>query len=156
MDYRNRPKWGFVAVVGLLCGTLPAGRADVDPRSYAVMVSADVQTSPAKINLIWDSDAQATGYSISRRGQNSWEQVGSVGGNVNAWSDANVTLGGTYEYRVAKNTSGGYTGVGFLLAGINAPLKDSRGKVILLVDNTYSSALDAELRRMEWDLAGDG
>jgi hypothetical protein len=156
MDYKNGLglKWGFV--VSLLFGTFASLRADVDPRYIAVMVSADVQTAPARINLHWDVDPQASGYSISRRGDGSWSDVGSVGGNVNSWSDSNVSVGGTYEYRVVKSTSAGYTGVGFLLSGINAPLKDSLGKVILLVDNTYSSALSAELSRMQWDLAGDG
>jgi hypothetical protein len=140
----------------LLFGTTLPSRADVDPKFYAVMVSADVQTAPAQINLHWDIDPAANGYSISRRTSGSWGQVGSVGGNVNSWNDSNVANGGIYEYRVLKNSSAGYTGVGFLLAGINAPLQDARGKVVLLVDNTYSSALDAELRRMAWDLAGDG
>ncbi len=159
MDYRNglgsKGVFCSILVCSLIFGTTAQARADVDPKNYAVMVSADVQTSPAQINLHWDIDPQASGYSISRRSSGSWDQVGSVGGNVNSWSDLNVAVGGTYEYRIVKSAAG-YTGAGFLLAGIKAPLQDARGKVVLLVDNTYSSALSAELRRMEWDLAGDG
>src|SRR5262245_1527061 len=161
MDQRERlgfcKNWVFclIGILGIGLGS-PHVRGDVDPKYYAVMVTAEVQTSPARITLRWQGDPQATGYSISRRGNGSWEQVGNVGGNVNSWTDSDVADGGTYEYRVASSTSPGYSGVGFVLAGINAPLKDLRGKVVFLVDNTYSSALQAELRRMEWDLAGDG
>ena len=78
-----------------------------------------------------------------------------MGGGANSWTDSNVSNGNAYEYRVEK-TANGYNGAGFVLAGIQAPLKDTRGKVVLLVDNSHSGALQSELRRLEWDLAGDG
>ena len=120
------------------------------------MVSAQVQSSPARITLSWSGDDRATGYTISRNSGGSWATVGNVGGTTTSWTDSNVSNGGTYEYRVIKSTSLGYKGTGYLLAGINAPLKESRGKVILLVDNTHAADLAPELKRLEWDLAGDG
>src|SRR5439155_5301170 len=60
-----------------------------------------------------------------------------------------------YEYQVAKVTST-YNGYGYIQAGINAPLVEGRGKVILVVDNTYAANLAAELTRLQQDLAGDG
>ena len=51
---------------------------------------------------------------------------------------------------------GCYTGTGYVYAGINAPLTENRGKVLLLVDNTFTTALSAELSRLEQDLVGDG
>lgn len=120
------------------------------------MVSAEVQASPAQIQLRWSADSSATGYSISRRSGNSWGQVGSVGGSATSWTDSGISVGQAYEYRVVKSTSVGYSGTGYLLAGIQAPCAENRGKVILLVDNTFSTSLAAELTRMEWDLAGDG
>lgn len=120
------------------------------------MISAQVQLSPAQIRLRWEGDPNATGYAISRRNGDSWSEVGNPGGSTTNWTDNNVSVAVPYEYRVIKSTSAGYTGTGYLYAGINAPMIDNRGKVIFLVDNTYAADLAAELRRMEWDLAGDG
>lgn len=147
--------WGLFCLMGLSVSTL---RAETDPKFYAVMVSAQVQSSPAQITLRWGSDGNATGYSISRKpkGNGSWSTVANVGGSTTSWTDTGVSNGGVYEYRVTKSTTVGYRGTGYLLAGINAPLVDTRGKVVLLVDSTYAADLSTELKRLEWDLAGDG
>jgi hypothetical protein len=133
-----------------------AARAETHPKFYTVMATAEVQGSPAQITLRWNSDPNATSYSIARRSGNGWTAVANLSGSSLAWTDQNVSNGGSYEYRVTKSTSAGYSGTGYLLAGINAPLKDAQGKVILLVDSTYAAELSSELRRLEWDLAGDG
>ena len=41
-------------------------------------------------------------------------------------------------------------------AGINANMIESRGKILLVVDNTYASQLASELTRLQQDLVGDG
>jgi hypothetical protein len=38
-----------------------------------------------------------------------------------------------YEYRIIKHATYGYTGYGYICAGIHAPLIDHRGKLILIV-----------------------
>ncbi len=145
----------MLATGALIVSLIPL-RAEIDPKYYAVMTTADVQASPAQITLRWNSDANAASYSIARREGSGWSTVASLPASALSWTDVNVALGGRYEYRVTKNTSTGYKGISFLMAGINAPLKDSQGKVILLVDSTYAADLSSELRRLEWDLAGDG
>ena len=50
----------------------------------------------------------------------------------------------------------GYTGYGYIYTGINAPLNDNRGKLVLVVDNRFTTALSNELTRLQRDLAGDG
>src|SRR5581483_6418647 len=50
----------------------------------------------------------------------------------------------------------GYNGYGYVQSAINAPLVDNRGKVILVVDNTYAAQLTNELARLQQDLVGDG
>ena len=129
-----------------------------DPFYYAVQVSASVSTSPAKITLNWVADANATGYTVSRKAVNSsaWSQVATLAGSATTWSDSNVAVGAAYEYGFSKSTSAGYTGTGYIYAGINAPLIESRGKVLLVVDSTYASQLTAELARFQQDLIGDG
>src|SRR5688572_27275120 len=145
------------SMLGLLLGLATLSlRAETDPKYYAVMATAQVQASPASITLKWNSDPNATGYAIARRNGSSWNNVANLGGSTLSWTDSNVASGNSYEYRITKTTGPGYKGASFLSAGINAPLKDNLGKVILVVDNTYASQLSSELQRLEWDLAGDG
>ena len=70
-----------------------------------------------------------------------------------------VAVGNAFEYRVSKigwTGSANYTGDGYIYAGIQVPLVDSRGTVILVVDNTFTNSLVMELTRLEDDLTGDG
>ncbi|MDX1951384.1 MAG: FN3 associated domain-containing protein [Verrucomicrobiota bacterium] len=149
---------GTLFLLGTLSSSVTALLAETDPKFYAVEVSAATQVSPARVNLEWPADPNATTYTISRKAPSasSWTQVGTLPGTAVSFTDLNVTSGTSYEYQIVKNTTLGYKGHGFVLAGINAPLEDVRGKVILLVDNTHASALSAELSRLQQDLIGDG
>ncbi|MDX1952833.1 MAG: hypothetical protein SFY81_11675 [Verrucomicrobiota bacterium] len=135
-----------------------AVRAEVDPKYYAVMVSASVQSSPARVTLTWASDERATGYTVSRKGKNatSWSQIATLPGSATTYTDSNVADRNTYEYALSKTTSWNYPGTGYAYVGINAPLIENRGKVVLLVENLYANDLAMELTRLEQDLAGDG
>ena len=128
---------------------------------YAVQVSATVATNPAWVALSWAADAQATSYTVYRRspGVVSWGSLTNLGGSASGCVDSNVTLGGVYEYRIDKSASAGgtaFTGVGYAYVGIQAPLVDSRGKIVLLVDAVLASSLGPELARLQQDLVGDG
>src|SRR5262249_58933704 len=68
-----------------------------------------------------------------------------------SYADSAVTVGTVYEYRVSTGSAEGY-----LFSGIEAPLTESRGRVILVVDSTYAAPLTAELARLRQDLVGDG
>lgn len=153
----NNNRWTWLAGILALLAIAFSTKA-VDPFYYAVQASATVSTSPAKITLNWPADPMGAGYTISRKafGATSWTQVGTLGGSATTWSDSNVSVGGAYEYSLQKTTSGGYSGTGYIYAGINAPLVDTRGKVLLVVDNTYAAQLATELSRFQADLVGDG
>lgn len=148
------------STLSLLClAVLAAGaRAENNPRLYAVEVSASVQASPPRIVLNWPSDPNASGYSVYRKSftGTSWTLTGNLAGSATTWTDLAVVDGATYEYSVQKTTSVGYKGTGYIYAGINAPPIESRGKMLLIVDKTHSTALAAELARLQFDLVGDG
>ena len=141
----------------LLVGALST-KSEINPRFYAVEVSATVQATPARVTLRWSGDANATGYTIYRKSPSAvaWTQLTSLAGSATTWSDANVADRSSYEYAVTKSTSLGYQGTGYVLAGINAPLTENRGKIILIIDNTHAAALATELTRLQQDLVGDG
>jgi hypothetical protein len=139
-----------------LCGIAVSAVAQ-SVSDYAVRVSATVQLNPAQIALSWPADSGATGYTVYRklRDDSSWGTATLLAGNATNYVDSNVVVGSAYEYEVSKSAST-YAGVGYIYAGIQAPLVDSRGKVVLVVDNTFTSSLALELARLQQDLVGDG
>jgi hypothetical protein len=152
-------QFGTVLVCGLvaLLGA-QISRAD-DTWVYAVQISAMVQTAPPEIALRWHPDPYgATNYIIYRKAKegSSWGLLTNLPGSPTNYTDTNVVVGGTYEYQIIKQTVPGYTGYGYIFAGIEAPLTEARGKLILIVANTYANDLSNELARLENDLTGDG
>src|SRR5688572_9245159 len=129
----------------------------VPPRLYAVEVSAAAQSSPDRITLSWRADPNATSYAISRSDSSgTWILLTNLAGTATQFVDNAVSTGRRYEYEVLKATSQGYDGSGYAMAGLLAPPIEQRGKIILLVDSTWSTPLAAELRRLQQDLVGDG
>jgi hypothetical protein len=124
---------------------------------HAVLVNATAQTNPAAISLFWPSDPAAVNFMVYRKARDStsWGASLTLSGSSVGYTDTNVTAGGTYEYAIAKNTSA-YSGYGFIYSGIAAPAVEFRGKLILMVDNTYAGILALELSRLQQDLVGDG
>ncbi|MGN6643760.1 MAG: fibronectin type III domain-containing protein, partial [Verrucomicrobiota bacterium] len=135
-----------------------AGLAD-STMEYSVQLSARVQNSPAHITLNWlqDSTTVPDTYTLYRRtrGAESWGQGITLPGSKTTFVDSNVTPGTAYEYQIIKKTPA-YTGYGYIYSGINVPLTEDRGKLLLVLDNTYASDLAPELDRLETDLIGDG
>jgi Immunoglobulin domain len=124
---------------------------------------ATVQKSPPRITLNWPNPGGVTGYTVYRTttiggnidGSGNWgSPIANLSGSATSFADTNVLLNVSYEYRV---TAGGVTnGDGYINAGIEVPLEENRGKLILLVDNSFSSDLVFELNQLQKDLVGDG
>jgi hypothetical protein len=133
--------------------------------SYAVQVSASVSESPAQITLSWPTDTVTSytsptpnGFAVYRKapGDTSWgSPIASLPGSAAGYVDTAVSSGVVYEYKITKDYST-YTGYGYIEAGIKAPMVDNRGKVILVVDNSFTTSLATELSQLQQDLAGDG
>jgi len=125
-----------------------------------VQIAADVQVSPPQIHLTWEQDEYgANSYTIYRKSKTatSWgSPIASLSGSVTDYTDSNVTTGTTYEYQIVKASTIGYVGYGYIYSGINAPVTEGRGKLILMVESNATSALSQELTRLQNDLVGDG
>ena len=148
-----------VRIVVLLCACwkLALCARGQSPLNYAVQVSATVQASPPQITLSWPADSGATGYTVERklRDATSWGSPVSLSATNTSYVDGNVSMGGAYEYNIQKQAAN-YFGAGYIYAGIALPPVVSRGKVMLVVDNSIGPSLVMELARLQQDLAGDG
>jgi len=127
---------------------------------YAVQISAAIQTSPSQITLMWEPDPYgANSYTIYRKAKEdtSWgTPLATLSGSDSSYTDTSVAEGSTYEYQIVKAATLGYTGYGYIYSGINAPLVDQRGTLLLIVAAETASNLQVELSQLETDLVGDG
>jgi len=125
------------------------------------VMSATVSASPPSIQLGWrigwprGQNEQLYQWTLLRRslGATNWTTLST---NVTGltFTDTNVTVASRYEYQLQFNDPS--VTVEYILAGINATPVDYRGKVILLVDQTLTNALAADLTQLAQDLVGDG
>lgn len=140
-----------------LAGLLPAALAAQTPQQAAFPIAVDVSNPPA-IAFSWPVEPTATSYTVQRRlyGATTWGASTTIPGGAAAtqWTDGNALLGVRYEYLFQRN--GNPAGRNLLLAGMQAPLFDARGRLVLVVDATKATALGARLDRLVADLVGDG
>jgi hypothetical protein len=108
----------------------------------------------------WEGDpaANAGNYNLERRaaGGTTWTVVAT---NVfsDTWRDTNAAAGVYYEYRLPRpGTTSGTNYWPTLLATRQGTPIESRGKVILLVDSSLTTALASDLTTFTNDLVGDG
>lgn len=126
-------------------------------------VSAVAQKVPPLITLSWDTVPWgAASYTVYRSttiggyagGGGSWTPIAS-GLTATAYADNNVLVGTNYEYRIER-TGSSFNGNAYLDTGIEVPLVENRGKLVLLVDDAYTASLATEISQLISDLTGDG
>lgn len=137
-----------------------------DARDYAVDASVSVTTSPPAIKLQWAASGFARQYTIRRKRltDNTWSApIATLPGNSIQFVDFNVTLGSAFEYEIEMETTLPSANPGpvvkaysYLFAGVEAPVQDLKGKVIVVVDSSIAGAIAAELDQFEYNLVGAG
>lgn len=151
---------GRSAALWLLMLLLPvAGLAQTVGHDRSVRMWATVQASPPRITLNWLSHANTTGFTVFRKlkGGASWgSPIATLDGGALQYVDNAVALNTSYEYKVVRTTSNLGNGFGYVNAGIELAMVEARGKLVLLVDNTFSSVLAAQITQLIDDFEADG
>src|SRR4051812_38329448 len=92
----------------------------------AVELYATAQNGPPKIILNWIPNSTTTSYSVYRKLKTglTWGAVqATLSGTTNSYTDASVTAGTNYEYRLVR-TGSGYSGYGYINSGIEIPVTE--------------------------------
>jgi hypothetical protein len=127
------------------------------PKDITLPITATVGAN--NITLTWPNPGNADLLVLRRtKGQagTAWVVVLNVAGsNANTIVDNGVAPGQIYEYTVQR-TIAGFSAIGYAHVAMNAPVVNSRGKILIFVDSTTADAAGVELIRLKNDMRGDG
>ncbi len=152
----------------LTCLTLGAfcvsGFAQPSVRDYAVELEAMISTNPAQISLFWPADTTATEFAVFKRTANdkTWTDSVLLTGKDTSWTDRDVEIAQGYEYQVRKTailkpaSTEVYKAYGYIYTGIQMPMVENRGKLILLIAENLRPDLDEEIQQLQSDMMADG
>lgn len=128
-------------------------------QNRSVRMWAVAQSSPPSITLNWLTHTNTTGFTVYRKlkGGTSWgSPLATLGATATQYVDNSAAVNTSYEYKVVRTTSNLSSGYGYVNAGIEIAMVEDRGRMVLLVDNTMTAALSAQLIQLQQDLEGDG
>ena len=127
-------------------------------RDASVELHAQVQADPPVITLNWPAHDDATNFVVYRKlkSENNWGSVMAIlDPDATQYIDSTVSINISYEYRVLK-TSDSATGYGYINSGIEVPAIESRGIMMLIIEESIKDSLDYEIATLIGDLEGDG
>jgi hypothetical protein len=125
-------------------------------------VQAWVETNEAapSITINWKKVSNnVTSYDIYRKSKDAsaWGTiVDSCSAHDTMWTDTNITIGSTYEYRIQKMNGAVELGVTYILSGIRMPIIHNRGSLLVISEQTLTDSIPNEINSYLKDLAGDG
>ncbi len=128
------------------------------PREFALEVSAFVNKTNKTIKLSWLKDSMNNGSVNIYRKKKDDKSWGSVYKKIVVgkydFTDT-VNIGEGYEYYL-KKTIGSFTGGGYVYSGIELPIVENRGRVLLVIENTVNVGIPLSINQYEIDLRADG
>lgn len=127
-------------------------------RDYAVELTAE--PTGAGLLLSWRGNANTQDYRLQRkdREDTSWTTLAMLPAGDTSYVDSTVQPGQAYEYHIHRRVGGGggIEAHSYCYGGKHLAAAGARGKLLLLIDSTMRGPLSSELRRLAWDLRGDG
>jgi len=133
------------------------GQAQVS-QDATVPLTATVSASPVSVLVEWPNPTGGNLQLLRRtKGQagNQWiSLINATASTLTSYTDQNVLAGQTYEYALRRTTT--LDAFGYAHVAVYAPVTDSRGKVMIVVDSTTATALGFEIGRLKSDMIGDG
>ena len=127
-------------------------------QDVAVPLTITVGQSPVSVLVEWPNPTGGNLLLVRRtKGQQGSQWISllsETGSTLTSYNDLNVAAGQIYEYALRRTTS--VDAFGYAHAAVYAPVTDSRGKVMVIVDSTTAGALAFELDRLKNDMTGDG
>ena len=147
----------FCLLIAGFCSSTPLIGQQFD-YNRSVQVEASVDPDLPSITLEWPGDPDAGSFNIYRRvpGSTTWGPVfETLDGSAESFTDMDIEVGTVYEYRVNRGSAAGI-GYGYMYAGIEVPVVDYKGRLLVVIDNNFTDALAPEIEIMLQYFRADG
>ena len=131
-------------------------------QDFVVDLQATVSATVPHIRLSWAQRQQSAiaSQKIHRRlkGAAAWELQATLTNTQTSFADPTALPGVEYEYWMERRFNGVYpdVAIGYLSAGMDVPLVEARGTLLLVLENSMATPLAPEIAQLKEDLAGDG
>jgi hypothetical protein len=130
------------------------------PIDYTVQAWAEVNKATPSITIKWKKTTGITftGYIFYRKAKSdlNWTNKGSKTSSDSSWTDTDVQVGVSYEYRIYKMNVNNPVGVTYLLSGIEIPVLHSRGNCLVVVEKSLMDSIPSDVDNYLKDIAADG
>ena len=127
------------------------------PINQTIQLTTTIQPGNPSITFSWDTVPGAVSFTVYRKAKTAttWgTPIATLAATATGYRDNNIVIGKDYEYRFYE--LGSDTANTYVYAGIEVPVTEARGKMILLVDSTFVDSLRTQLWHLQMDLIGDG
>lgn len=127
------------------------------PKDLVFQIEVVTNKQNSSISLKWNILPNVTGYTILRK-KRADKNFNVIATKTNlqdtTYTDNTVNVGQTYEYAV--QASNNYSITGYVYAGIEIAPRHQAGRVLLLIDSTYTIPAEQELEVYIKDLIKEG
>jgi len=127
-------------------------------KDAVVPVSATVDVGLPQVTLNWELNTATADLLLIRREKDAdtwFIMLDSMGADITTFTDPFVSAGQVYEYGIIRSANG-IPAFGYITVSLESPMVDSRGTMLVFVEDALQTPLAAELQRLEYDLVGDG
>ncbi|MCX6154864.1 MAG: T9SS type A sorting domain-containing protein [Candidatus Kapabacteria bacterium] len=163
-----------IALFYLSYFSINAADKNIVPIDVSIVAQARGLTAPSpRIIIEWLKVDSVRSYDIYRRvkGFSDWGMtIAKISNPLTvSFTDSTVKKGTLYEYWIRSHTYGVYPSIidnsnlaqkidgnTYLTCGIEIPVRDNIGKVLLLIDSTMLAPLSTEINRLIDDLVAEG
>lgn len=154
-----------ICLASLLIGafSLIASLAQASSFDSVLLWEVAITNNPPTITLSWEKNTNQLQMIIGRRDltndiQSPWTLLlNTTNEDVNIFIDSDVELGKGYEYIGTRSlTNPAAQKIGYLASGIELPLVESRGKLLMIFDGGFTDGLSYDYDLLTQDMVGDG
>lgn len=130
----------------------------LEVHDYSVKISSKVDSSSGfDVEIFWEADPKALSYEIYLENSGSFNLVQTISGNENSYTffDAEYFQGQSKEVMIEKEFSvadSSTKGWGYLEIGYGIPIKESKGNVIIGIDNIAYDSIRTEIEEYKDNL----
>ncbi len=127
-------------------------------KSCTIEMQAQVSSAPAKVILSWPLRSDIKNYALQRKAPGTSLVSVALAATTTGYTDTTAAVGVCYDYKLIGYPliSADPTSYGYVCSGIDLPLVENRGRVLLVIASNIATPVAPKINRLVSDLVGEG